>query len=317
MPEHRFDYTKVDLTEKYTPPILGIDTTATQYEYNKDKQILKVIRPDGGIIETIYDSVGCSSCGSPASRPKTILFDRGSLNFRYSPITGRLDTLLSPSGLLSFTYDGSLPKSVTWSGEVQGTVSVEYDNDWHVVSQSINGGNTVGFQYDQDDLLTRVGEMNITREPETGRISGTALGNVTTSLSYNELGELRSYEGKYGANPIFSTAYQRDSLGRIIELSETVLGITTVKKYDYDIAGRLWKVWKGDTLISTYSYDANGNRIAHLTPTTADSGTYDVQDRMLAYGNARYVYTANGELQMKMKLPAASSGVSWIIPQTV
>jgi len=63
--------------------------------------------------------------------------------------------------------------------------------------------------------------------------------------------------------------------------------------------GRLWRVWRNDTLISNYSYNPNGNRIAHLTPTFADSGTYDAQDRMLRYGNAQYVYTRNGELSNK------------------
>ncbi|MFZ1976632.1 MAG: hypothetical protein WAV76_01640, partial [Bacteroidota bacterium] len=76
-PAHSFDYTSVDLTSKYTPPMLDSMATITRYEYNKDKQILNVIRPDGGIIETIYDTVGCGSCGGTLGRPKRILFDRG------------------------------------------------------------------------------------------------------------------------------------------------------------------------------------------------------------------------------------------------
>jgi uncharacterized protein RhaS with RHS repeats len=78
---HFFDYTKVSLTEKYTPPILGTDTLATKYQYNKDKQITHIIRPDNCVVEIVYDSVGCSTCGNPVSRPKKILFDRGELNF--------------------------------------------------------------------------------------------------------------------------------------------------------------------------------------------------------------------------------------------
>jgi len=80
-----------------------------------------------------------------------------------------------------------------------------------------------------------------------------------------------------------------------------VQGINEKKNYAYDIAGRLWKVWRNDTLISTYTYDPNGNRIAHMTPTSADSGNYDAQDRMLTYGNAQYIYSKNGELQKKIE----------------
>jgi RHS repeat-associated protein len=73
------------------------------------------------------------------------------------------------------------------------------------------------------------------------------------------------------------------------------------KNYAYDIAGRLWKVWRNDTLISTYTYDANGNRVDARFISRTDSGTYDAQDRMLQYGNASYVYSKNGELQKKIE----------------
>ena len=313
-PAHAFDYNKVDLTTQYAPPILGMDTLDTRYEYNKDKEILKVIRPDGGVIETIYDSVGCSTCGSPVSRPKKILFasvsdtsafgNRGELNFKYSQFTGNLDTLISPTDTLSYTYDGSLPTSVEWRGQVKGKVSVTYDNNMRVVSQSINDEHTINYEYDNDGLLTKVGEMTITREPATGRISGTTLGNITTSQSYNSLGELSGYEAMYNGSPLFVTSYVRDSLGRITQINETVDGKSEKKNYAYDIAGRLWKVWRNDTLISTYTYDPNGNRVARTSVrdgiAATDSGSYDAQDRLLTYSNSQYLYTRNGELRLKI-----------------
>jgi RHS repeat-associated protein len=42
--------------------------------------------------------------------------------------------------------------------------------------------------------------------------------------------------------------------------------------------------------VASYSYDSNSNRLP---------GTYDNQDRMLAYGGATYTYTGNGELASK------------------
>jgi RHS repeat-associated protein len=53
-------------------------------------------------------------------------------------------------------------------------------------------------------------------------------------------------------------------------------------------------------MTSIYSYDANGNRIAHITAAGVDSGTYDAQDRMLRYAGTEYLYTRNGDLQTKI-----------------
>lgn len=72
-------------------------------------------------------------------------------------------------------------------------------------------------------------------------------------------------------------------------------------RYSYDLAGRLERVWKNDTLVSQYAYDSTGNRLAKISPTTADCGKYDVQDRMLNYGNAQYSYTKDGELRQQIK----------------
>jgi YD repeat-containing protein len=176
---------------------------------------------------------------------------------------------------------------------------------------------TTDYTYDRDGLITAINlydqywnpvapAMGIDRDPATGRITGTTLGNVTTSQTYNTLGELSTYEADYNGSPIYQTSCERDSLGRIIELNEMVEGKSDRRSYAYDIAGRLWKVWRNDTLVSTYTYDANGNRIAKWTPTQIDSGRYDVQDRLLDHStafdsSASYSYTANGELKMKVE----------------
>jgi RHS repeat-associated protein len=300
-PSHLFDYTAVNLTRRYLPPLLDGDTTATGYLYNLDRQITNTLRPDGINVSVQYDTVGCGTCG-PTARPKTITFDRGELNFFYHPTTGLLSALTAPGGnTLSYTYDGSMPTSVQWSGEVSGTIGVTYDNDFRVTQQTVSGANAVNFEYDQDGLLTHAGAMTVTREPANGRITSTQLGNVTTSQTYNSAGELATYEAKFGATSLFTTSYQRDSLGRIAELLETVEGVTKKFNYVYDLAGRLSQVRRNDTTISVYTYHGNGNRLSHTTLTGTTTGTYDSQDRLVSYGAASYVYTANGELQAKIE----------------
>jgi YD repeat-containing protein len=99
----------------------------------------------------------------------------------------------------------------------------------------------------------------------------------------------------------FSASYTRDAGGRITSKTETVLGTTSTYEYTYDTAGRLTQVKKDGTVVSTYTYDSNSNRLSY-TPQggSAINGTYDNQDRLTQYGSKTYSYTANGELSQKV-----------------
>ena len=54
-------------------------------------------------------------------------------------------------------------------------------------------------------------------------------------------------------------------------------------------------------MVSTYTYDTNGNRLSHTTPLDTFTGAYDAQDRLISYGANSYAYTANGELTTKVE----------------
>ncbi len=298
-PEHTFSHTPVNLTEQYVPPVVPDSSGSTSYAYNLDRQLVRTVLPDSSFIDVIYDSTGCVSCGG-GSKPKEIIFDRGVTEFNYSSATGQLSEIVSPSlDTLRYTYDGSLPKSVEWAGSINGKVGVTYNNDFRVTSQSVNGGNTVGFSYDDDGLLTGAGNLSIARNPENGLMTGSSLGNVTTSYSYNPFGEVTGFNAKYNSANLFTTNYSLDSLGRIAQITETVQGETDVFSYEYDLSGRLTQVDRNDTTISIYTYDDNGNRLSHTTLSGTIFGTYDDQDRLLSYGSVSYGYTPNGSLKFK------------------
>jgi hypothetical protein len=56
--------------------------------------------------------------------------------------------MTAPGGnTLAYTYDGPLPKTVTWGGAVQGTVGAGYNTDLRVTSITVNGANSVNFDY--------------------------------------------------------------------------------------------------------------------------------------------------------------------------
>ncbi len=143
------------------------------------------------------------------------------------------------------------------------------------------------------------GPETITRDPQNGRITGTTLGGVTDSYQYDALGQLSVYSASYNGSEVFRVEYTRDDIGRISEKRETRYGTTFTEGYGYDTAGRLETVTRNGTLVSQYTYDANGNRLSHWTPDGTDTGSYDDQDRLLTYGDGTYTYTAAGELLTK------------------
>jgi YD repeat-containing protein len=50
-PAHAFTFTPVDLPDTYTPPLSGI----VHFDYNRDRQLTRMTRPDGSAIALGYD----------------------------------------------------------------------------------------------------------------------------------------------------------------------------------------------------------------------------------------------------------------------
>ena len=241
---------------------------------------------------------------------------------------GNSSLSITPEGdSLHYLYDGSPPYTTYSDGTVNGNVHYYFDNNFWLNALQLDytgydsPHNIFGYDYDSDGLLRGIYQptdewwstddahyLTINRDFRTGNITSTSLGNVSTEQSYDNYGALSNYEADFGSTPMFQTNYTRDSLGRITSLYETdgstsspyQFGVSKEMDYAYDAVGRLTNVWRNDTLVSQYVYDANGNRIAHITPTSIDSGTYDAQDRMLTYAGVQYFYGRNGDLQVKI-----------------
>jgi RHS repeat-associated protein len=291
-PMHSFEYNRIALLTAYVPPaVAGSGATRTIYEYNRDQQVTKITRPDGQVLTYGYDNSG---------RLNTLTTPRGAYGYSYSATTGHLTSLNAPGNVnLTYGYTGELLTGVIWSGAVAGSVSYVYDANYRTTSLAVNG-NAITFQYDADDALTRVGDLQLTYDANRGLLTGSTLGTVSDSYTYNVFAELNSYNAKVGNNALYSTSYSRDKLGRITAKTETIGGLTTVYSYTYNVAGHLSQVQENGVNIAIYTYDANGNRVSFTNTSGATvNGAYDEQDRLLQYGGATYSYTANGELLEK------------------
>lgn len=290
-PAHAFTYDAVDLTTGYTPPTVH-NAGETGYQYNAGRQLTRVTRPDGGVLDFAYDAAG---------RLSTLTIPAGQYSYGYNA-ADRLNRLTAPGGVdLAYDYDGAWLAAATWSGGLVGSVEFGHDADLRLSQISVNGANPVGYRYDEDGLLIQTGDLTLAYKTENNLLAGRALGGVTDHIDYNGFGEPIAYEaGFYGAALLRIDYPNRDKLGRINRKVERVGAEAPVTyDYSYDAIGQLVEVKRNGELVATYVYDANGNRLSKATPGGTVTGNYDDQDRMLSYGNATYTYTANGELKTK------------------
>lgn len=289
-PVHGFSYTSDDQENIYTPPNLpGVVNPVTDSDYSIDQDLERITRPDGKVVDPVYSA--------STGELQNIIIPRGSYSYTYKPTTRQLDTITTPdANVLTYSYDGHLNKGTSWSGEITGSVTKNYNNNFQVQDRSINASNIINFLYDDDGLLTDAGLLNFARNPAHGFIDNSTLGSVTTNRAYNGFAELETYSAQYTTSTLYNAAYdKRDKLGRIETVTENIESDLNQYEYAYDINGRLERVTKN--LISTiYGYDNNGNR-THVNG--IQIATYDDQDRLNQFNTTGYTYTDNGDLLTK------------------
>jgi RHS repeat-associated protein len=289
-PAHGFGYSALDQLESYSPPAVA-GAGSTTYEFNADRELVRVNRPDGTTVTLDYDAAG---------RPTSIATPSATFAYTYDPATGNPLAAVAGGTRVDYEYDGPLPTADTWSGDVAGRVSRGYDANAWLVSQTVNGSAAVVFSYDADGLPTQAGVLSITRSAANGLPIASALGATTDSRSYSAFGEIASYNASYAGQSVYSYTLKRDLGGRISGKTETIGGSTTNYAYAYDAAGRLKAVHRNGLRVATYAYDGNSNRLSATTlPAGGVSATHDGQDRLLTYGAASFAYTANGELRTR------------------
>ena len=109
-------------------------------------------------------------------------------------------------------------------------------------------------------MLVKAGALTMNRDADTGLVTSLVAGSHTTAFVRNAFGEPESFTSKHNATNVFGESYTRDNSGRITAKTETRGTTATNWVYTYDATDRLTGVSKNGTPVSTYVYDANGNR---------------------------------------------------------
>ncbi len=124
---------------------------------------------------------------------ETLTTPDGMVTYDYTANSGQLANITAPGGIgLAYRYDGSLLTGTTFSGPVAGNVNTAYDNFFRVSQFGVNG-NTVSYGYDDDGLLTSAGSLTLTRDAGNGLLTGSTLGQITTSQGYDSFDQLACF----------------------------------------------------------------------------------------------------------------------------
>jgi RHS repeat-associated protein len=298
---HAFAYdASTNLLIGLTPPVVdqtpanGIAPGGEVYGYGPHQEIVSVTRSDGATIQFGYDAIQRLTSQSFGKVAVTYGYDAG----------GALTTInRSDSVKVETTHDGPLWTGTTWSGAVTGNVKATYDDNFWLKTLTVNDSSSVSFTYDDDGLViaasSAAANMTIARAVDSGLVTGTTLGTVATAQSNNGFAEPSTLSASIGGAALFSQTLERDALGRVTHIVENSQGSAHDSTYGYDSVGRLVRVVR-DGLVTTYAYDANGNRISMQSGTDAPVvGAYDSQDRIKTYGALAYDHTPHGDLLVR------------------
>ena len=299
--DHDFAYTPYGAMTSYYPPVLPDVAPPLSLSYDRDRFLDLINFPDGSAMDPVYAPV--------EGRLTDVVAPDASLSLTYypeeHPSQGAVETIeYGNETQVTFGYDGSLLRSTTWSGAVNGSHEQSFDDNLRVQEDTVNSAHPVSYNYDADGLVIQAGALQLRRDElpgsaRNGSLTGTELGFVVTERSYNSFGELETFAARFDNgvvnDSLYSFTLERDKKGRITRQTEVMPAGTTVIRYEYDLAGQLERVFADDALLRSYRYDANGNRLM-LIAEQETNAQYDAQDRLLQAGDRHYQYDANGTL---------------------
>jgi RHS repeat-associated protein len=297
---HRFAFTAQDLIESAAAPMADDGDPTERVTWDSNQRPTSVMAPGGRMATIAYDSAG---------RIETSTTAEGVYRFGYHATSGHLASITNPAGpSIAYTYDGSIPTEVRWTGDVAGTVTRAYDNDFRVSRERVNGANELAYGYDADGLLTSAGPVTLVRNAGNGVVDRVSTGSAQTDLVHDGYGAITRSATRVGATSVFEEELTYDGLGRITRKIERSEGRATTIEYAFDGANRLREVRRDGAVSETYAYDTNGNRTSATVGGQTRMGVVDAQDRLRSYGEFTYTYNREGQWTERRN---TSNGQAW------
>ena len=296
--EHTFAYNGVNKRTGYTSPL----QKATEYIYDKQRRLIQIIKPSTKSIETTYTNGRITSLVTPED------------TYSYTYACGNnLASVTKGSESIHYTYDGELLTSLAYSGILNQTLTLGYDNTFNITSFSY-AGDTTNYLYNKDNALIQSGNFTLTRNTNNGLVTKIADEEYTQERNYNKYGELTKLsDGLFDYKLTRDTTKitrKQETISEYVELFKKIKWLKPLKlkkiksltnyRYVYDKRDRLTKVYKNGRVVEKYTYDSNGNRASATINGITTTGSYTLDDQLEVYGNNTYRYDDDGYLEEKV-----------------
>ena len=288
-----FGYTANKQRNIWTTPLSG----SYQYTYDKERKLKAITFPSGKLISNTYTHGLLTNTTTP----------EGAISYAYG-CGSNLSSVTRGGESIAFAYDGTLLKTDTRTGTLSQSISYNYNNDFHLSSMTYAGA-TQSFGYDNDGLLTSAGTYTITRNAQNGLPEIVSDGILTVNRIFSGYGEMDENTYTFNSTPIYDWTVTRDDAGRIVRKTEYMQDAAMVWDYGYDALGRLTTVRQNNTLVESYTYDADGNRLTEANDLryTNKTYTYSAEDHVLTAGSDTYQFDQDGFLTAKITLAGTAT----------
>lgn len=251
-----------------------------EFEYDDEGKLVEVKKPDGTILDYLYDSKGN-------------LIDNDYATFTYDS-KNRLKTVTKDNKTLTFYYDDLHRITKTkYDGQ---SVEYDYDSNSNVEKITYPGGLEVDYSYDSKDRLKTVedwnGALTTYNYLDDDRLSETIYPNgVITFYTYDDAGRMKSMVTHLNGDTIAGYDFDLDLLGNHLNENKNELldsfylaPIESTASYDA-------KNWIEESNGVSFSHDNNGN----MTSQTGRTYGWDDHDMLTSIsGDVNAIYKYDG-----------------------
>lgn len=304
----------------YTYDAFGNFTSVTDNggnttEYARDEQgnLLAIHYPDGKSETFTYDAAGRATSHTSRSGETTTYSYDGN---------GNLTRKAHSSGeTVSYTYDGA--GNLTSVNENGQTTSMTYDGNGNLTKVTYPDGRSIAYAYDSENRRTLLSDSDGYQTGYTyngqGLLSAVTDGTRTLiEYSYDGSGNLIQQKNANGTYTLYTYAGENlssirnyDAAGSLISsfsysynsdhLVSAMTDDSGTWRYSYDESGQLISTEAPDGTVTSYVYDAAGNRLQVTAHGETTRYSVNGMNQYTGYGNVTRAYDGDGNLLQETK----------------